>query len=85
MINENLDVALSKLTESGQRELYLLQTDSAVQDYWQERNRLLTEMSEAIEAAVSSVKLQYQQQLFELEQDYAMYVSMITPLKSGDQ
>lgn len=81
MLNEQLINCLKNLTDSGMRELYLLQTDEAVQDYWKQRNQVLQEMNSEIQQAVSDIRSRYEGTLFDLEQDYAMYLSMITPMR----
>lgn len=81
MINEQLDNCLKNLTDCGMRELYLLQSDQAVQDYWNQRNDILQKMNAELQQSVATIKGKYEQMLFEIEQDYAMYLSMITPIK----
>lgn len=71
--------ARSHLSKSGERELYLLQTDEAIQDFFQQRQAVLTEMNKEILAAVELVQAKYQQILDEMDQDYATYLTLITP------
>lgn len=80
-MHEQLKQALTDLTASGERELYLLQTNEAIQDYWQQRQDVIRRRSEEIQAAVQQIQDKFQEELHMLEQDYAMYVSMITPAK----
>lgn len=81
MINEQLDNCLRNLTDSGMREMLLLQSDDAVQDYWNQRNEILQKMTDEIQSSIIQIRNKYEQTLFEIEQDYAMYLSMITPIK----
>lgn len=81
-MHEQLKQSLKDLTASGERELYLLQTNEAMQDYWQQRQDVINRRSEEIQQAVHTITQKYESELDLLDQDYAMYVSMITPLKS---
>lgn len=81
-MHEQLKQSLKDLTASGERELYLLQTNEAMQDYWQQRQDVINRRSEEIQQAVHTITQKYEAELDLLDQDYAMYVSMITPLKS---
>jgi hypothetical protein len=81
VINEQLDNCLRNLTDSGMREMLLLQSDDAVQDYWNQRNEILQKMTDEIQSSIIQIRNKYEQTLFEIEQDYAMYLSMITPIK----
>lgn len=80
-MHEQLKQSLTDLTASGERELYLLQTNEAIQEYWQQRQDLINRRSEEIHKALQEIQDKYEAELHMLEQDYAMYVSMITPIK----
>lgn len=83
MTNDALKESLTNLNNRGERELFLLERDPAVRDYWQERNQLIAEMSAAIERAVEEVQRQYLPQLEAIENEYAVYLAMITPSGNG--
>jgi hypothetical protein len=82
-MNTFLTDALTKLTAGGLREPYLLHTDVMVQDLWQQRQLLIQKKNQAILQAIAQIELQHAADLDQLDQEYAMYLHMIAPNKSG--
>ena len=81
---ENLSRALGDLNTSGLREFYLVDKNDVVQEYGSERNQLMAAMSQEIDAAVETIKAGYQQKITTLENEYAIYLSMITPARGSE-
>jgi hypothetical protein len=81
-MNELLESSLEGLHQNGGKHLELTQSDAAIQEYYELRQQLLKKQSDAIQAAVTQVQAEYQSELWQLEQEYGVYVSMITP--AGD-
>jgi hypothetical protein len=83
IMNTFLTEALNKLTTGGLREPYLLQSDVMVQDIWQQRQALIQKKNQEILQAIAQIELQHAADLDQLDQEYAMYLHMIAPHKSG--
>jgi len=78
-MNELLQASLEGLHTNGGRHLELTQSDAAIQEYYQKRQQILQRQSDAIQVAIAQVQSEHQVELWQLEQEYAVYVSMITP------
>lgn len=78
-MNELLQSSLEGLHLNGGRHLELTQQDDVVQEYYHKRQQLLKTQCEQIQAAITHIQQQHQMELWQLEQEYGVYVSMITP------
>lgn len=81
-MNELFQSSLEALHHNGGRHVALTQTDAAIQEYHAQRQIMLQNQSDEIQQAVAQIQAKYQSELWQLEQEYGVYVSMITP--SGD-
>lgn len=78
-MNDNLKNCLAQLHNQGVHHVALCQPDQALHDYYVMRQEILVKQAAEISQSVKQVQDKYAQELWELEQDYAVYVSMITP------
>lgn len=78
-MNELLQDSLEGLHKKGGRHVDLLLTDQTITEYYQLRQQILQKRSEAIQQAITQIDAQFDQELWQLEQEYGVYVNMITP------
>ena len=76
--------AQERLTKGGLREAYLLQHDVAIQDLWQQRQAIMLKMNQEILQAVAQIEQSYAAEINQLEQEYAMYMHLISPDAKGN-
>ena len=80
-MNEMLKESLAGLHASGDRHLELIQSDISIQEYYEKRQELLKAQAEEVQDSILHIRKKYQTCLWQLEQEYAVYVNMITPHK----
>jgi hypothetical protein len=78
-MNELLEDSLTHLHEKGGRHLNLTQQDVSIADYYAGRQQILQNQASEITQAVKDIQAKYQVELWQLEQEYGVYISMITP------
>ena len=81
-MNEMLHASLKGLHNNGGRHLELTQSDDAIKEYYAKRQQMLKCQSDAIQTAIAQIQSEHQAELWQLEQEYGVYVNMITP--TGD-
>lgn len=82
-MNELLEDSLQGLHKHGAHHVGLIQSDPSISDYYTQRQALLKQQADDIAQAIELIHHKYQAQLWQLEQEYGVYVSMITP-QGGD-
>lgn len=82
-MNENLKTMLAHLHSAGAKHVDLIQKDHTVQDYYTQRASLLQAQAMAISEAVNQVQEKFAKDIWQLEQEYAVYLSMITPQRES--
>lgn len=83
-MNKLLLAARINLHNTHETEAALLQTNDAVQELWQARQDLISQMNQEISTAVKVIREKYAPQLDVVDNDYGMYLQMITPAQQGD-
>lgn len=82
-MNEMFEDSLCSLHNNNAHHMELLQSDACIQDYYEQRQAIIKARTEAIQLAVSQIEQKYSAELWQLEQEYGVYVSMITPQKDS--
>ena len=84
-MTELLKNARRAINQTQDPEVTLIQDNEAVRDFWLNRQALVAEMNTAISEAVKEIRQRYQDRLDDLDNDYAMYLQMITPAEKNSQ
>jgi hypothetical protein len=82
-MNEMFEDSLNALHKNSGFHVDLLLTDACVQEYYEQRQALFKAKSQAVQNAIALIEQKYQVDLWQLEQEYAVYVSMIIPQKDA--
>ena len=82
-MNEMFEDSLRALHQNSAHHVQLLQSDACVQEYYEQRQSLFKLKCQAVQEAITQIEQKYKADLWQLEQEYAVYVSMITPQKEG--
>jgi hypothetical protein len=78
-MNELLEHSLQGLHAHGGHHVDLMETDPSISDYYTQRQLILKHQAEEIAQAIEQIQLKYAQELWQLEQEYGVYLNMITP------
>jgi hypothetical protein len=79
-MNELLEDSLQGLHKNGSRHVDLIQSDPCISDYYTQRQFILQQQAQEIAHTVEQIQHKYSTQLWQLEQEYGVYVNMITPV-----
>ena len=82
-MNEMFEDSLSALHSNSAYHVDLLLTDACVQEYYEQRQALFKDKCQAVQDSIALIEQKYQADLWQLEQEYAVYISMITPSKEA--
>lgn len=78
-MNELLEDSLQGVHLNGAHHVELIQSDPSISDYYTQRQHLLKQQADDIAQAVSLIHDKYRAELWQLEQEYGVYLNMITP------
>ncbi len=78
-MNELLEDSLQGLHANGGHHVDLIHTDPSIADYYSQRQQILKQQSEQIAQAIEQIQAKYRAELWQLEQEYGVYLNMITP------
>ena len=78
-MNELLEDSLQGLHANGGHHVDLIQSDPSIADYYAQRQLILKQQSDEILHTLEQIHEKYRAELWQLEQEYGVYVNMITP------
>lgn len=82
-MNELLEDSLQGLHANGGRHVDLIHTDPSISDYYAQRQLILKNQSDEIAHTIEQIQHKYAQELWQLEQEYGVYLNMITPQRDA--
>lgn len=78
-MNELLEDSLQGLHANGGYHVDLIETDPSISDYYTQRQLILKQQSDEILQSMQQIHDKYSAELWQLEQEYGVYLNMITP------
>lgn len=78
-MNELLEDSLKGLHANGGHHVALIESDPSIADYYAQRQQILKQQSDEITHSIEQIQRKYAQELWQLEQEYGVYLNMITP------
>jgi hypothetical protein len=82
-MNELLEDSLQGLHANGGHHVDLIHTDPSIADYYVQRQQILKNKSDDIANAIEQIERKYAHELWQLEQEYGVYLNMITPQRES--
>jgi hypothetical protein len=78
-MNELLEDSLKGVHLNGAHHVAMIQSDPSIADYYVQRQHLLKQQADDIAQALALIHDKYKSELWQLEQEYGVYLNMMTP------